>query len=93
MNSLLNKITWNFIKERTETSISSYILSLEQSLNSFSPKTVKDVERVRLAKRDLHELKLGVKRLSERVSVLEEQVKVLEEEKKVLEELKNKEIV
>lgn len=93
MNNLLNKLTWNFIKEKTEPNIFSYIESLERALKSVSQRSGKDTAIIEIAKRDLHEVRLGVKRLRQELTVLEEQVKVLEEEKKVLEELKNKEVV
>ena len=93
MNNLLNKITWNFIKERAQPNITSYIDSLERALKSVSQRSSKDIAIIEIAKRDLHEVRLGVKRLNQELTVLQEQVKILEEEKKVLEELKNKETV
>lgn len=90
MNNLLNKITWNFIKEGSEPSLRSYIRSLTETLSTISPKTISDSIKLRDARNHLQEVRRGVTRLEEKVQLLEEQVKVLEEEKKVLEELKNK---
>jgi len=92
MNNLLNKITWNFIKEGSGPNLRAYIRSLTEILNSLSEKNISNSDSIKLrdARNHLQEVRRGVTRLEEKVQLLEEQVKVLEEEKKVLEELKNK---
>ena len=90
MNSLLNNISWKFIKEGTEPSLRSYLQSISETLNAINPRSTTDYRRLEIAKQHLLEVRRNVKRLEEKVQVLEEQVKVLEEEKKVLEELKEK---
>lgn len=92
MNSLLNRITWNFIKEGSEPSLNSYIRSLTEILRTLSEKRNSNSDSIKLrdAINYLQEVRRGVIMLENKVQILQEQVKVLEEEKKVLEELKNK---
>jgi polyhydroxyalkanoate synthesis regulator phasin len=61
--------------------VDSYIQSLEESLNSIKSRSVKENNKIKIARQHLKEIKRSVRRLNERVNVLEEQVKVLEEGK------------
>jgi len=93
MSQLLNKITWNFIKEGVEkkqVSTKSYIQSISEILNSISPKSMTDERRIEIAKTHLLEIKRNVNRLEEKNNFLQEQLLDLENKVKILEEEKNK---
>ena len=66
-NNLLENITWNFIKESAKPSVRSYILSVEEKLNSLIKPSISDSDRDRIAiaLRDLKEVKKHVNRLEE----------------------------
>ncbi len=82
-NSLLNNITWNFIKleENVSPSVLSYLQSLSETLNTLRPSTTSDKRRLEIAKSHLKEVKRHVNKLEEQVYSLEEKIKVLEETK------------
>ena len=61
--------------------IKSYIQSLEETLNSLSPKTIKERNKLQIAKQQLKEVRRHVRRMEEILTILEEQVNVLEEKK------------
>lgn len=66
-NNLLENITWNFIKESAKPSVRSYILSVEEKLNSLIKPSISDSDkdRIAIALRDLKEVKKHVNRLEE----------------------------
>jgi hypothetical protein len=66
-NNLLDNISWNFIKESAKPSVRSYILSVEEKLNSLIKPSISDSDRDRIAiaLRDLKEVKKHVNRLEE----------------------------
>lgn len=82
-NSLLNKITWNFIKleENVSPSVLSYLQSLSETLSNLRPSSTSDKRRVEIAKSHLKEVKKHVNKLEEQVYKLEEKIKLLEETK------------
>jgi len=77
------KMTKKFLmKEWKENpTLSGYIQSLNEILSSLNPKTIRERNRVSVAKQQLNEVRKMSRKLEERVKVLEEQVKVLEEGK------------
>lgn len=81
--TLLNNITWNFIKleENVSPSVLSYLQSLSETLNTLRPSTTSDKRRLEIAKSHLKEVKKHVNKLEEQVCTLEEKVKLLEETK------------
>ena len=64
-STLLENITWNFIKESAQPSVRSFILSVEEKLKALKPSTTSDNDRVATALRDLKEVKKHVNRLEE----------------------------
>jgi hypothetical protein len=66
-NNLLDNISWNFIKESAKPSVRSYILSVEEKLNSLIKPSISDSDkdRIAIALRDLKEVKKHVNRLEE----------------------------
>jgi hypothetical protein len=66
-NNLLDNISWNFIKESAKPSVRSYLLSVEEKLNSLIKPSISDSDRDRIAiaLRDLKEVKKHVNRLEE----------------------------
>jgi hypothetical protein len=82
-NTLLNKITWNFIKleENVSPSVLSYLQSLSETLNTLRPSSTSDKRRLEIAKSHLKEVKKHVNKLEEQVYSLEEKIKLLEENK------------
>jgi hypothetical protein len=65
--NLLDNITWNFIRESAKPSVRSYILSVEEKLNSLIKPSISDSDRDRIAiaLRDLKEVKKHVNRIEE----------------------------
>ena len=61
--------------------IKSYIQSLEESLNSFKPRTIKEKNTLGIAKQHLKEIKRQARRMEAKINILEEELKVLEESK------------
>ena len=61
--------------------VKSYIQSLEETLNSLKPKTIKERNKIQIAKQHLKEVRRQVRRMEERLTILEEQVSILEEKK------------
>lgn len=82
-NTLLNNISWNFIKleENVSPSVLSYLQSLSETLNTLRPSSTSDKRRLEIAKSHLKEVKKHVNKLEEQVYSLEEKVKLLEENK------------
>jgi len=81
--TLLNNISWNFIKleENVSPSVVAYIQSLSETLNSLRPSSTSDKRRIEIAKSHLKEVKKHVNKLEEQVYDLEEKIKLLEETK------------
>lgn len=79
----LHRITRRFIMGEAfdPPTIRSYIQSLEETLRSLSPKTIKEQNKLQIAKQHLKEVRRHVRRMEERLTILEEQVSVLEEKK------------
>ena len=48
-SNLLDNISWNFIKESAKPSVRSYILSVEEKLNSLIKPSISDSDRDRIA--------------------------------------------
>ena len=84
-NTLLNNISWNFIKleENVSPSVFSYLQSLSETLNTLRPNTTSDKRRLEIAKSHLKEVKKHVNKLEEQVYSLEEKIKLLEETKDI----------
>jgi len=61
--------------------IKTYIQSLEEIIGSLRPKTVKEQNKIMIAKQHIREVKRHARRLEEKISILEEQVNILEEKK------------
>jgi len=82
-NSLLNNITWNFIKleENISPSVRSYIQSISETLDALRPSSTSDKRRLEIARSHLKEVKKHVNKLEEQVFDLEEKIKLLEETK------------
>ena len=82
-NSLLNNITWNFIKleENVSPSVRSYIQSISETLDVLRPSSTSDKRRLEIARSHLKEVKKHVNKLEEQVFDLEEKIKLLEETK------------
>ena len=83
MSTDLYKMTRRFLLGEVydAPTVDSYIQSLEETLNSLKSRSVKENNKIKIARQHLKEVKRNVRRLQERVNVLEEQVKVLEEGK------------
>lgn len=81
--TLLNNISWNFIKleENISPSVLSYLQSLSETLNTLRPSSTSDKRRLEIAKSHLKEVRRCVNKLEEQVYLLEEKVKLLEENK------------
>ena len=59
----------------------SYIQSLEEALNSISPRSMKTGNRLKVAKEHLRNIRKEVRNLNKQVVMLQEQVNILEESK------------
>jgi chromosome segregation ATPase len=57
----------------------SLVQSIDESLSSLNPKSLRDSRRIELARHNLKEVKSHLRRANERVATLEEQLRVLEE--------------
>ena len=57
----------------------SLVQSIDETLSSLNPKSLRDSRRIELAKHNLKEVKSHLRRANERVETLEEQLRVLEE--------------
>ena len=57
----------------------SLVQSIDETLSSLNPKSLRDSRRIELAKRNLKEVKSHLRRANERVETLEEQLRILEE--------------
>ena len=77
--NLLDNITWNFIKEGTQPSVRSYILSVMEKLEALKPNSTTDNDRVATAIRDLKEIKKHVNRLEEELEQAKQDYKELQE--------------
>jgi hypothetical protein len=82
--SNLDRIIKNFILTEggsKNTDIRAYIQALSETLSQLSPRTLRDSNRVKIAKVQLSEIKKHVRKLEEQVVVLQEKVSLLEEAK------------
>ena len=83
----LNKLTRKFLigEWKENPTINGYIQSVNDILSSFRPKTIKEKNKISVAKQQMNEIKKLSRKLQERVKILEEQIHVLEEnrEKKI----------
>jgi len=79
----LHRLTREFILGESfdPPTIKTYVQSLEELLNSLSPKTIKERNKVQIAKQHVKEIKRRARRMEERLKILEEQITVLEEKK------------
>ncbi len=57
----------------------SLVQSIDETLSSLNPKSLRDSRRIELAKHNLKEVKSHLRRANERVETLEEQLRILEE--------------
>ena len=57
----------------------SLVQSIDETLSSLNPKSLRDSRRIELAKHNLKEVKNHLRRANERVDTLEEQLRILEE--------------
>ena len=57
----------------------SLVQSIDESLSSLNPKSLRDSRRIELARHNLKEVKSHLRRANERVETLEEQLRILEE--------------
>jgi polyhydroxyalkanoate synthesis regulator phasin len=57
----------------------SLVQSIDETLSSLNPKSLRDSRRIELAKHNLKEVKSHLRRANERVDTLEEQLRILEE--------------
>ena len=57
----------------------SLVQSIDETLSSLNPKSLRDSRRIELARHNLKEVKSHLRRANERVATLEEQLRVLEE--------------
>ncbi len=83
MTTDLHRMTRRFIMGEVfdPPTVKSYIQSLEETLNSLKPKTIKERNKIQIAKQHLKEVRRQVRRMEERLTILEEQVSILEEKK------------
>ena len=79
----LARVTRRFIVGESfdPPTIKTYIQSLEEIIGSLQPKTVKEQNKIKIAKQHIREVRRYARRLEEKISILEEQVTVLEEKK------------
>ena len=77
----LRDMTKNFLlgESKSTPSLSSYLQSLTEILNSFNPKTKTEGRRLEIAKEHLKGAKKQIRVLNEHVSLLEERLNILEE--------------
>jgi len=79
----LDSITKRFIlSEGKGPTISSWIQSLSEGVNSHKPRSLSEQRRIEVMKHNLSELKRCARRMQEQISLLEEQVNILQEEKR-----------
>jgi len=64
---------------KEDPSLSGYVQSLYEIISSLKPRTIKERNRISVAKQQLNEIRKMSKKLEERVQILEERVKLLEE--------------
>ena len=77
--SELNDLTRRFLLNEGEININTYVQAIGDILESLSPKTSADKNRVMTAKNHLREIRRLERRLREHVKILEERVQILEE--------------
>jgi chromosome segregation ATPase len=81
-NNLLEKITWNFIKEGSQPSVHGYILSVMDKLEALkrsSSMSNSNSDRLATAITDLKEIKKHVNRLEEELEQAKQDHKELQE--------------
>jgi hypothetical protein len=79
----LDSITKRFIlSEGKGPTISSWIQSLSEGVNSLKPRSLSEQRRIEVMKHNLSEFKRCARRMQEQISLLEEQVNILQEEKR-----------
>lgn len=81
-NNLLEKITWNFIKEGSQPSVHGYILSVMDKLEALkrsSSMSNANSDRLATAITDLKEIKKHVNRLEEELEQVKQDHKELQE--------------
>jgi len=76
----LNDLTKRFILSEGQVTVATYVQSLNDILESISPRTLTDKNRIIAAKNTLREIRLHTKRLEQRVQVLQERIQILEED-------------
>ena len=78
-----NKITRKFLlgEWKENPTINGYIQSVNDILSSIRPKTIREKNKLSVAKQQINEIKKLSRKLQERVTILEEQVQILEEKK------------
>jgi len=80
----LDSITKQFIlNEGSGPTITSWIQSLSEGINSLKPRSLSEQRRIEVMKHNLSELKRCARRMKEKISHLEEQVVLLQEDKDV----------
>ena len=77
--SELNDLTRRFLISEGEVDINTYIQAVNDILESLSPRTSADKNRIVTAKGHLREIRRFGRRLREQVKLLEERVQILEE--------------
>ena len=81
---ILNKMPREFIVNEGQVKgpdIHSYIQRLAEILQSLKPKSLREANRLGMARQQVKEVRKLARRLDERVATLEEQVNLLEEYK------------
>ena len=77
--SELNEMTRRFLMNEGNVEINTYIQAVSDILESLTPKSKSDKNRVLTAKNHLREIRRSARRLKEQIILLEEKVQVLEE--------------
>ncbi len=72
-------MTRRFLLSEGDIDVNTYIQAVRDILESLSPKTAADKNRVLTAKNHLREIRRYARRLGEEVKLLEEKIQVLEE--------------
>ena len=91
--NLLEKITWNFIKEGTQPSVHGYILSVMDKLEALkrsSSMSNANSDRLATAITDLKEIKKHVNRLEEELEQTKQDLEQAKQDHKKLQEKFNK---
>jgi uncharacterized protein (UPF0305 family) len=76
-----DKMTRKFLmgEGRQEVNPHALLQALSETISSIKPRSLRDENKISIAKKHLHEITRSFRRLQEQVNILEEKLQVLEE--------------